>query len=61
MDTIQWQTHEHVYRLELTEPTLANLLAGIGRILSRGFRYRMIVGPTGHATRLLRDNREELK
>jgi len=59
MDNIQWQTHEHVYGMELTEPTLANLLAGIDRILSRGFGYRMLVGATGQGKRLLRDDREE--
>jgi len=45
--------------MELTEPTLANLLAGIDRILSRGFGYRMLVGATGQGTRLLRDDPEE--
>jgi len=44
MDKIQRQTHEHVYWMELTEPTLAKLVAGIDRILSPGFRYRMLVG-----------------
>ena len=37
----------------LTEPTLANLLAGIDRILSPGFGYRMLIGGTGQGTRLL--------
>jgi len=46
--------------MELTEPTLANLLAGIDRILSRGFGYRMLIGATGKGTRLLRDDPEEL-
>ena len=59
MDNIQWQIHEHVYWMEISEPTLANLLAGIDRILSRGFGYRMLVGVTGQATRLLRDDPEE--
>jgi len=45
--------------MELTEPTLANLLAGTDRILSRGFRYRMLLGATGQGTRLLRDDLEE--
>jgi len=59
MDKIQWQTHEHVYWIELTEPTLVNLLAGIDRILSCGFGYRMLVGATGQGTRLLQDDPEE--
>ena len=58
MDKIQWQTHEDVYWIELTEPTFANLLAGIDRILSRGFGYRMLAGATGQGTRLLRDDPE---
>jgi len=45
--------------MELTEPTLANLLAGLDRILSRGFGYRMLIGTMGHGTRLLRDDPEE--
>ena len=59
MDNIQWQTHEHVDWMKLTEPTLANLLAGIDRILSCGFRYCMLVGATGQCARLRRDNPEE--
>jgi len=59
MDKIQWQTQEHVYWMELTEPTLANLLAGIDRILLRGFGYCMLVGATGQGTGLLRDDPEE--
>jgi len=59
MDEIHWQTHEHVYWLELTEPTLANLLAGIDRILSRRFRYCMLVGAMGQGTPLLRDDTEK--
>jgi len=45
--------------MELAKPTLANLLAGIDRILSRGFEYRMVVGERGQGTRLLRDHPEE--
>jgi len=45
--------------MELTEPNLANVLAGIDRILSCGFGYRMLVGATGQGTHLLRDNPEE--
>jgi len=59
MDKIQWQTHEHVYWMELTEPTLANLVGGIDRILSRGFIYRMRVGATGQGTHLQQDDPEE--
>jgi len=59
MDKVQWQTHEQVYWMELTEPTLANVSPGIDRILSRGFGYRMIVDATGQGTRLLRDDPEE--
>ena len=36
-----------------------NLIAGIDRILSPGFGYRMLVGARGPGTRLLRDDPEE--
>ena len=58
IDKIQWQTHEHGYWMELTGPTFANQLAGIDRILSGVFRYRMLIGATGQGTRLLRDDLE---
>ena len=45
--------------MELTEPTLANLLASIDRIISCGFGYRILVCATGPGPRLLRDNPEE--
>jgi len=45
--------------MELTEPTLANLLVGIDRILSSGFGYHMLVGATGQGTRWLRDDPAE--
>jgi len=57
--TIQWQIHEQVYWIELTEPTLANLLAGIERIWSRGFGYCMLVGATRQGPRLLQDDSEQ--
>ena len=57
--TIQWQTHEDDYWMELSEPTLVNLLAGIDRIFSPGFGYRMLLGETRQSTRLLQDNPEE--
>jgi len=59
MDKVQWQTHDHVYWIELTAPTLANVLVGLDRILSRGFGYHMHVGATGQGTQLLRDDPEE--
>jgi len=59
MDKVQWQTHEHVYWMELTEPTLANLLVSIDRILSCGLGYLRLVGATGQGTRLLRDDPED--
>jgi len=60
MDKLQWQTHKHVYWMVLTEPTLANVLASIDRILSHRFGYRLLVRATGQGTRLLRDDPEEL-
>ena len=45
--------------MELTEPTLANLLAGIDRIVSRGFGYHMLVRAMGQGTPLLGDDPEE--
>jgi len=59
MDKIPWPTDEHVYWMELTDPTLANLLAGMERILLRGFGYRMLVGAMGLGTRLLHDDPEK--
>jgi len=59
IDQIQWQTPEHVYKIELTEPTLANLLAAIDRILSHGFGYRILVGTTAQGTRLLQEDPEK--
>lgn len=59
LDKIQWQTYEHVYWMELTEPTHENLLANLNRVLSRGFGYRLLVGATGRGTRLLLDDPEE--
>ena len=59
MDKVQWQTQKHGYWMELTEPTLANLLAAIDRILSCGFGYRMLIGTTGQDRGLLRADPEK--
>ena len=59
IDKIELQTHKPVYWMELTEPTFANLLAGIDRVLSGGCGYYMLVGGTGLGTRLLQDNPKE--
>ncbi|RPA88803.1 hypothetical protein L873DRAFT_1823997, partial [Choiromyces venosus 120613-1] len=59
LHNIQWQTHEHVYWIELTEPTLTNLVANIDQVLAQGFGYRLLVGATGWGARLLSDDPEE--
>jgi len=45
--------------MELTEPTFANLLAGIHKTMAPGVGFRMLIGTTRLDTRLLQDNPEE--
>jgi len=59
LDKIQWQTHRHVYWMEMTEPTMRNLFVCIDRVLARGYRYRLLLGVTRQATRMLLDDPEE--
>jgi len=59
MDKIQWQSHGHVYSIELTEPTFPNLLAGIDKTMALGVRFRMLIGAMRQGTRLLQDDPEE--
>jgi len=60
MDNIQWQIHGHVYKMEMTEPTMRNVFLCIDRVLARGYRYCLLVGATRHGTRMLLDDAEEL-
>jgi len=50
---IEWQSREHVYWMQLTEPTFQNLLAGIDKATGPGVRFRMLSGTTREGTRLL--------
>ena len=45
--------------MELTEPTRANLLAGVDRVLAHGHGYRFLVGTTRWGTQLLQEDPEE--
>ena len=59
LDKIPWQTHEHVYWMEMTEPTMRNLFVYIDRVIARGYGYRLLVGGTRHCTHMLLDDPEE--
>jgi len=59
LERIQWQTHGHVYWMEMTEPTRWNLFLCIDRVLARGYGYHLLVGATRHCTRMLLDDSEE--
>jgi len=59
LNKIQWQTHGHVYRMEMTEPTMQNLFVCINRVLAQGYGYRRLVGAIRHSTRILLDDPEE--
>jgi len=56
MEKIQWQSRGHVYWMELTEPTIPNLLAGIVKTMAPGVGFRMLIGATRQGTRLLQDD-----
>ena len=58
-DKIQWQTHGHVYWMEMTESTMRNLFVCIDRVLARGYRYRLLLGATGQGTPMLFHDTEE--
>jgi len=45
--------------MELTEPTFANLLAGIDKAMAPGVGFRMLIGTTRQGTRRLQDDPEE--
>ena len=60
LDNVQWQTHGAVYWLEMTQPTLVNLLKQIDTVLPRGVGYRQLVAATRYGTVLLLDDPEEL-
>ena len=46
LDKVSWQAGEHVYWMEMSEPTFQNLLDSIDTVLERGFGYRALVGAT---------------
>jgi len=45
LNKIPWQGNEHVYWLEMNEPTDDNILSEIDSVLARGYRYRLLIGP----------------
>jgi len=59
LDKIQWQTHGHVYWMEMTEPTMQNLFVCMDRVLAQGYRYCLLVGATRHGTCMLLDDPED--
>jgi len=59
MEKIQWQSRRHVYWMELTEPTLPNLLAGIDTTMAPGVGFGMLIGTKRQGTRLVQGNPEE--
>src|SRR5207302_10583349 len=59
LDNVQWKTYGSVFWLELTEPTLRQLLVQIERIVARGVGYRHLVGATRYGRLLLLDELEE--
>jgi len=60
MDKIQWQRLGHVEWMELTGPAFQNLLVSIDKAMPRVVGFRMLIGTTGHGTRELQDDAEEL-
>jgi len=60
LDKIQWQTHGHVYSMEMSEPTMQDLFVCIDRVLARGYGYRLLVGAIRHGTRMLLNDPEKL-
>jgi len=56
---MQWHSHGYDYWIELTEPTIPNLLAGIDKTMALGVRFHMLIGATRQGTRLLQDDPEE--
>ena len=56
MAKIQWESCGHVYRMELTELTFPNMLAGIDKTMAPGVAFRMLIDATGQGTCLLQDN-----
>ena len=58
LDKILWQAGEHVYWIEMTEPTFQILLDSIDCVLERGFGYRALVGAMKQGTSLLFDDPE---
>jgi len=60
MDKIQSQSRGHVYWMELTEPTVQNLLVGIVKTMAPGVGFRMLIGTTRQGTRGQQDDPEDL-
>jgi len=59
LDKIQCETHGHVYWMEMTEPTMRNLVVCIDGVLAWGYGYPLIVGGTRQGTCMLLDDSEE--
>jgi len=58
LDKIPWQTHRHVYWMEMTEASMWNLFVCIDRVLAPGYRYRLLVCTTRQGTHILPDDPE---
>ena len=58
-DRIIWKAGGHVYKFEMTKPTLQNVSDGIDTILEGGHGYRALIGPIKQGTGLLPENPEQ--
>jgi len=56
LDKIQWQTHGHLYWMEMTEATMRNLFVYIDSVLAQGYGYCLLICATRHGTRILLDD-----
>ena len=59
LDKIVWQASRHVYRFEITEPTLQNVCDGIDSVIERGHGYCALVAATKQGTHLLHEDQEQ--
>jgi len=53
LDKVPWQTWEHVYWLEMAEPTFDIVLEEMDRVRECRYGYRVLVGATREGTQIL--------
>jgi len=59
MDKIHWHSREHLYWMELTKPTILDLLAGTDKTMALRVGFHMLIGVTRQGTCLLQDDPEK--